>query len=115
MVKDQPITWTVQHHPALDAKIGLTDSQGMFMKDLRTFQPWSHGASPIRRRAPQTLVAIGSQVAYSFWTVASVEHLATGEFLVTLRARASLGALPEINRERLPANGAADDLGDVRP
>jgi hypothetical protein len=41
------------------------------------------------------------------WRVVDIERIATGEDLVTLRSRTSLGLLPELNEARVPADGLA--------
>ena len=49
-----------------------------------------------------TLVALGPRSAFSLWRVASIERIVTGESLVTLRARSSLGLIPDLNVEAVP-------------
>lgn len=50
----------------------------------------------------QNLVILGSSGAFSIWSVIAIETISTGEELVTLKARQSLGALPDVYWARLP-------------
>lgn len=47
------------------------------------------------------VVVLGNGKSSSIWTIISVEAGLTGEELVTLKSRQSLGALPELNFEKL--------------
>jgi hypothetical protein len=52
----------------------------------------------------QILVVLGDEPAISFWRVAGLETILTGEQLVTIRARQSIGVLPEINWSVIPGD-----------
>lgn len=49
------------------------------------------------------LAVLGSALAFSVWTVVGIEAISSGEELVTLKARQSLGVLPEIYWSKVPA------------
>ncbi len=51
----------------------------------------------------QDIVILGSSSGYSIWAIVGIETISTGEVLVTLRARQSLGALPDIYWAKIPA------------
>lgn len=51
----------------------------------------------------QDVVILGSSSGYSIWAIVGIETISTGEMLVTLRARQSLGALPDIYWAKIPA------------
>lgn len=51
----------------------------------------------------QDNVILGSSSGYSVWAIVSIETISSGEVLVTLRARQSLGALPDIYWAKIPA------------
>jgi hypothetical protein len=53
------------------------------------------------------LIALGSADAYTLWRVVSVERIITGEDLLTLRARSSLGIVPEINESTIPLDAVS--------
>lgn len=52
----------------------------------------------------QDLVILGANSGYSVWAVVGIETISSGEDLVTLRARQSLGALPDIYWEKIPSD-----------
>jgi hypothetical protein len=47
-------------------------------------------------------LAFGARSAYSLWRVVDIERTVAGEDLVTLRARSSLGLLPELLESAVP-------------
>lgn len=51
-----------------------------------------------------SIVALGARTAFSVWRVIDVERTATGEDLVTLKARGSMGLLPELDMSVVPAD-----------
>lgn len=51
----------------------------------------------------QDIVILGSSSGYSIWAIVGIETISSGEELVTLRARQSLGALPDIYWAKVPA------------
>ena len=55
-----------------------------------------------RIRSDAALIALGLRDAYTLWRVVSVERIVTGEDLVTLRARSSLGILPTLDESKVP-------------
>lgn len=48
------------------------------------------------------LLALGSASAFSLWQIVSIEQIYSGEDVVTLKARSSLGVLPEVNENAVP-------------
>jgi hypothetical protein len=54
-----------------------------------------------------TLIALGTQDAFTLWRVVDVERVVTGEDLVTLRARSALGTLPELSETAVPPEDRA--------
>jgi len=55
----------------------------------------------------QIFVALGAGELSSLWVVVAAEAIHSGDTLVTLKARQSLGALPEMNWDQVPATGHA--------
>jgi hypothetical protein len=47
------------------------------------------------------LVLLGLDERFTVWTIIDIEAIATGEDLVTLKARSSLGILPEIEANKI--------------
>lgn len=91
----QPATWHVQRHPAYASVSGGTDVRGFLVKQLYSFQPWSAPDQLLAKRREAVLV-LGSGPRVAAYTVLDIERLITGEDLITVRTRASLGILPEI-------------------
>lgn len=60
-----------------------------------------------RDKLGNALIALGSADAYTLWRVVGVERIVSGEDLLTLRARSSLGILPELNESAIPIDGKA--------
>lgn len=64
----------------------------------------SNSLAGVRNKFNNALIALGSADAYSLWRVVGVERIVTGEDLLTLRARSSLGTLPELKEGKVPAD-----------
>ncbi len=101
----QPMSWQVYPHPAMPEKPDKVESTGTIAKSLLTFQ--SHLlASEFRNLGNQQLLAIlGSEESFSIWSVVGIEKIATGEELVTLKARQGIGALPRLSHNAIPEAG----------
>mgnify|MGYP001575108488 CR=1 FL=1 len=102
----QPMPWQVYPHPAMATEMGQSSSTtGTLPKSLFTF--YSHALTTEFRNLgnQQLLVALGSEEGFTIWSVVGAEKTATGDELVTLKARQSIGALPRINYEAVPAAG----------
>ena len=61
-----------------------------------SFEPLTQSELDVRGNQ-QLLVVLGAEKSFSIWTVTNKETVHTREILVTLKARKSFGALPEIN------------------
>lgn len=51
----------------------------------------------------ELVIALGAADSLTLWTVVSVEKVVSGQDLLTLKARSSLGVLPELNFSKMPA------------
>ena len=89
---NQPVNWRAHPHSFLPFQ-GVTD------KPLVTFQRWAASKELLVSGA---LVALGTADAFTLWRVVGVERISTGDDLVTLRARTSLGLLPELDLQLVP-------------
>lgn len=103
----QPAQWRVQRHPASPLESGGVDLSGLFVKSLYTYSPWVGGSESSKGRG-SVLFALGVRDSYTLWTLLSVERLSTGEDLLTLRARSSLGAMPSLDEAAIPSDGVDD-------
>lgn len=98
----QPENWTVTIDPSVPVD--------MYSKQQRAVSFESVNPSELEiTSGQQQIVILGSRAAFSIWTVIHKEIVHTREVLVTLKARQSFGALPEIDWGRLP-----DKTGLVR-
>lgn len=102
----RPCQWHVRPHPALPNELGGSPRVD---KSLYSFYAWLATQHLSVSIAP-SIVALGTNVANTLWRVLSIEKIVTGEDLVTLKARASMGMLPELNERAVPAG----DLPKVR-
>jgi HEPN domain-containing protein len=50
----------------------------------------------------RNLVVLGSGAASSVWSIVGIEAISTGEEMVTIKARQSLGALPDVYWAKIP-------------
>lgn len=99
---DRPSDWRVISHALFD---GHTSGE---QRRLVTFD-----TRPVvgdRASFEKALLALGTRDAYSLWRVVSMERTVNGEDLLTLRARSSLGTLPELNESKVPP----EQLGKVK-
>lgn len=99
---DKPSDWHVISHAMFD---GHTNSE---QRRLVTFD--TRAVVSDRASFEKALLALGTRDAYSLWRVVSMERTVNGEDLLTLRARSSLGVLPELNESKVPS----EQLGKVK-
>ncbi|WP_157211509.1 hypothetical protein [Pandoraea sp. B-6] len=106
----QPSLWRVQQHPAYAGQRQLgslphsmvsADPEGYFIREMYAFDPWQAPEALLRNRQ-DALIVLGSGDRSTPYTILDIERLTTGEDLITLRTRASLGVLPDINLASVP-------------
>jgi len=71
-------------------------------KSVYTYQSYMLTTELKKAENEQLLVVLGHGDALTPWTVVNIETIHTGEELVTLKARQSLGVLPEMNWDKVP-------------
>lgn len=111
--KLRPEEWWVQPNPAYpqDA-LEAGEHGGWLKKRLYSFRAWP--APDLESRgAIKTLVALGTQEAYTLWRVVDTERVATGEYLLTMRSRSALGVLPELDTAKIPQEGRSKVLETI--
>jgi hypothetical protein len=91
---DKPSDWRVISHALLDGHVSSEQ------KRLVTFDTRSVVSN--RTSFEKALIALGTRDAYSLWRVVSIERTVNGEDFLTLRARSSLGVLPELIESKVP-------------
>ena len=97
----QPQQWYVLPHPGtifVGAHISTAGVSPHLLHGFRTFA----ARHRMKTGAQPSVLAFGARSAYSLWRVVDIERTATGEDLVTLRARSSLGLLPELREDAVP-------------
>jgi hypothetical protein len=97
----QPHQWHVQPHQALPTELARGDSKGQWAKLLHGFRAWPARLKLSTSVVP-SIVALGPRGAFSLWRAIDVERVVTSEDLVTLKARGSMGILPELDTAAVP-------------
>lgn len=108
----RPQFWRAQAHPAYpEEAVAARANGGWLRKDIYAFQAWP-SFRELGGSLNTALIALGTAEAYTLWRVVDIERIVTGEDLITLRARNSLGVLPELNQAAIPQDGR-DKLKEV--
>lgn len=84
---------------------GRSITSGVEPKSLAIFYAHRISHEVSRRENEQVLIILGTKVRFSIWVVAGIEITVTGDELITLRSRQSVGALPRLNVEAIPLIG----------
>lgn len=104
--QSQPMTWQTYPHPAKPQR-PENKSTGTIPKSLLTFQSFLLANEYRNVGTHQLLVVLGSEESFSIWAVLGFERIATGEEIVTLKARQGIGALPRLDHNAIPEAGRA--------
>lgn len=100
-----PSPWRVQPHPAYERdKLVAANNNGWVDRTLFAFHAWP-AMRELGRGNPRATIALGTKDAYTVWRILTLERIATGEDLLTLRSRGMLGLLPDLSVESIPADG----------
>jgi hypothetical protein len=107
--------WMVLPSPHVSIpRFGSADDNGMLdVPSLAKYLPCSLFAELEQLGLANSVVALGRNKSSTIWSIVNVETIFTGEELVTLKARQSFGALPELDLKKLPAqneNGIREAL-----
>lgn len=105
-----PQDWYVQQHPAYPNQTGHRGPDGAYYRSLCGFDEWQE---PNRIKVGSTRIALGTKRYFTLWRVVGLEKLATGEYLITLQSRSTMGTITEINENKLPAAGKMQILDAV--
>ena len=99
--------WHVAPHPVEPPDHYNADFRGRLKRTLYTF----HAVTRLNSssRGPRLQLILGTQSAQTIWEILSIETIASGEALVTLRARSNFGILPELLEDQIPSN-AKDEV-----
>lgn len=94
-------TWHFPPHPAEPTDRHSMTNEGLLHRTLYTYRPVHNFASRFDGLTRLQLV-LGTKSAPTVWSIVSVETIASGEDLITLRSRSSYGALPELIEDSIP-------------
>jgi len=105
-------TWHFPPHPAEPVDRNSMTMDGRLNRTLCTFRP-AQIFSSMRPNVLHAQLVLGTKSAPTVWRIVSVETVASGEELITLRARSSLGALPELVEDHIPEGARTEVLASL--
>jgi hypothetical protein len=94
--------WHIAPHPSSRYEKSTTETPPT--KHLLTFTKTSVWSQFLRQNETRPLVIFGSKDRFTLWRILSIETNISGEEIVILRGRHSFGALPDIDRNTIPAD-----------
>lgn len=98
----QPVEWRVYPHPAIANEVAKADRNGgTLTKSMYAFSSLRLRPYLERQQCRRPVFILGTENGFTVWTLVNVETSATGDELVMLRARKSIGALPHLDREKI--------------
>ncbi len=99
-----PEQWEVYPHPALAYEgQGAAKTNGAISKSIYAFSSLRLKQYLKDKQLARPVFLLGAGDGFTIWTLVSIETSATGEEVVALRARKSIGALPQLDREKILA------------
>ncbi len=95
--ESQPNQWHVHPHPATPDDSRHAGRDGVISKSLATFREFNF--QPVLKQLDITapLVVLGSNTQFTVWSVIDVETSISGETILFLKARKTIGVLPRID------------------
>lgn len=102
--------WYVIPHPLMQEDKSRVTQQGVVSKTLHSFWRFSVGNLPKGLNGKQNLIALGSDEAFTIWSIAAIEKSFSKEETVTLKARQTYGALPVLIHDKIPEKRRAKVL-----
>lgn len=101
--------WQVLPSPHVSIPYTTKGKDGLFqVHSLSDYHPCTLSGELNNLSIAHAVVALGKEKSSTIWSIIHVETGFTGEELVTLKARQSLGALPELTFAKLPVqNGSS--------
>ena len=100
----QPAQWSVEVHPARPDE-ERQKSRGFIKKELYTFHACRLANALRDLGEGQPLVILGTESAFTIWTIVTAETTTSGDELISLKSRESYGALPNLINNALPEVG----------
>lgn len=98
----QPVEWRVHPHPAIANELAEAEANGgTLKKPMYEFSSFRLRSYLKRKNLHRPIFILGSHDGFTIWALVNIETGATGDELVVLRARKSIGALPHLDREKI--------------
>lgn len=98
----QPTEWFVYPHPAMANELHSPEfSDGTIRKTIFEFSSLQLRPYLQRNNLHRPIFVLGAENGFTIWTLVDTETTATGDEIIVLRARKSVGALPHLNREAI--------------
>ena len=93
----QPNLWHVHPHPATPNDSRHAGRDGVLTKSLATFREFNLQPVLNELKIYIPLIILGSNTQFTIWSVIDVETSISGETILFLKARKTIGAIPKIN------------------
>jgi len=93
----QPYQWHVNPHPAIHSDLQDYNENGVIRKDLATFHEFNYKCKLDQLKIANPLIVLGTSTQFTIWSVIDVETSISGETILFLKARKTIGALPKVN------------------
>ena len=100
----QPNDWYVQMHPAIPAEVRQLGAKGVIKKSLVSFRQFNFESVLKQLGVEHPLVILGSNTQFTIWSVINVETSISGETILFLKARKTIGVLPKIDYSAINGN-----------
>lgn len=95
--------WQVIYSPHVSIPHSGTNGDALFCeRSLSDYRPCVISGELNDLGLAQSIVVLGKEKSSTIWSIIHIETSFTGEEMVTLKARQSLGALPAVNFQSLP-------------
>lgn len=93
----QPAEWHVYPHPATPNEIQAVNVNGVIKKRLATFCEFNFYPKLKHLNIIDPLIILGFDTQFTIWSVIDVETSMSGETILFLKARKSIGVFPKVN------------------
>ena len=100
----QPNKWHVHPHPATPEDDDKhTNRNGVLPKLLATFREFNFQPKLRQLDISNPLIALGSNTQFTIWSIIDIETSVSGETIIFLKARKTIGVLPKVDYSKINA------------
>ena len=104
----QPEDWRVLPHPSRpDEHRLITSADGTLQRRIYSFSSIRLQPYLKLEKIERPIFVLGSDHGFTIWALVNIETSATGEELITLKARQNIGALPTLRRQKIIEAGGS--------